>query len=118
MIDGHNWHSTEHYFQAQKFNLPGEEYQAYFAQVRDASNPKKAKQLGGKKSEMKCREDWESIKLEIMYSCVLQKFKQNEGLRQMLLSTGKATLVENSPWDSFWGCGKNKDGLNHLGKIL
>ena len=36
----------------------------------------------------------------------------------MLLSTGKAALIENSPWDSFWGCGKKKDGLNHLGRIL
>ena len=24
VIDGHNWHSTEHYYQAQKFNIPNE----------------------------------------------------------------------------------------------
>ena len=118
MIDGHNWSTTEHYFQAQKFNLPGEDYQSYFAEVRDAENPLKAKKLGGKKSKMKCRADWEAVKMGIMYDCVLQKFKQNESLRQMLLSTGKAALIENSPWDSFWGCGKKKDGLNHLGRIL
>ncbi len=26
IIDGHNWTSTEHFYQAQKFNLPGEDY--------------------------------------------------------------------------------------------
>ena len=67
---------------------------------------------------MKLRDDWEDIKLDIMHKCVLEKFVQNESLKQMLLSTGKAALIENSPWDGFWGIGKKKDGLNHLGRIL
>jgi predicted NAD-dependent protein-ADP-ribosyltransferase YbiA (DUF1768 family) len=27
-------------------------------------------------------------------------------------------LIENSPKDSYWGIGKNKDGQNWLGKFL
>lgn len=46
------------------------------------------------------------------------KAAQNEDVREMLLKTGTKRIVENSPWDDFWGIGPNGDGQNQVGKIL
>lgn len=64
------------------------------------------------------REDWEEIKFRVMYDLVWQKFHNCEELRQKLLATAEAELVEGNTWnDTYWGiC----DGIgeNNLGKIL
>jgi N-glycosidase YbiA len=49
---------------------------------------------------------------------VLAKFNSHPELRKLLLATGLAQIVEDSPRDYFWGCGEDRSGLNHLGKIL
>lgn len=67
--------------------------------------------------------EFESRKLDLMYSLVRSKFV-NEELAQMLLDTGEEILVEGNTWhDNFWGdCScmlcKNYEKHNHLGKIL
>ena len=53
-----------------------------------------------------------------MYNCCLEKFRQNPVLRKALIDTGDAKLIESSPYDSYWGEGKDKTGFNHLGTIL
>ena len=53
-----------------------------------------------------------NTKLEIMLDVALQKFTQNSPLREGLIATFPATLVENTESD-FWG-GEN----NHMGKTL
>ena len=53
-----------------------------------------------------------NTKLEIMRDVALQKFTQNPPLRDGLIATLPATLVENTESD-FWG-GEN----NHMGNIL
>ena len=53
-----------------------------------------------------------------MYDVVFAKFKQNYNLREKLLQTGSATLVEGNDWgDRHWGQ-VNGVGKNMLGKIL
>ena len=64
------------------------------------------------------RDDWEDVKVDIMRRSVELKFQTHENLRQLLLSTGRAEIVENAPIDGFWGCGPDGKGLNMLGKIL
>ena len=63
------------------------------------------------------RPDWENIKINVMASLVAQKFMQPH-LRDMLLATGDAKLIEGNTWgDRFWGqC--SGVGENQLGKIL
>ena len=84
-------------------------------------NPSEAKKLGRK---VKLREDWETVKYDIMYQVVLAKFSQNEDLKNKLLETGDAFLEEGTLWhDNCWGncrCNecKNIVGKNHLGQIL
>jgi len=64
------------------------------------------------------RDDWEEVKVKIMCSIVLDKFTRNPELRELLLATKDATLIEGNYWkDTFWGvC--NGVGANHLGIIL
>ena len=64
------------------------------------------------------RPDWESLKTEIMREAVLIKFLTHLDIQSILLSTGDRLLVEDSQIDYYWGCGKDKTGQNHLGKIL
>jgi ribA/ribD-fused uncharacterized protein len=74
----------------------------------------KAKRLGKK---VNLREDWESVKDEIMYEVVRAKFDQNNLIANQLLETGCEELVEGNNWgDHEWGvCGYSE---NKLGKIL
>lgn len=49
---------------------------------------------------------------------MLRKFQTYGDIRATLLETGEAHLVENSPIDYYWGCGKDGSGQNKLGQIL
>lgn len=62
------------------------------------------------------RQDWEAVKVNVMRCGLTEKFTQNENLKKLLLSTGDAELVEDSPYDAFWGAANN--GKNMLGKLL
>lgn len=71
------------------------------------------------------RSDWESVKYQLMVDVCYAKFTQNEEFKQVLLSTGDDTIVEDTTgWhDNIWGncnCPKcqNKVGRNLLGKAL
>ena len=77
--------------------------------------PNKAKSLG---RHVTLREDWESVKDNIMYNIVLNKFSQNISLQERLLATGDSILIEGNTWnDTYWGvC--NGVGKNMLGRIL
>jgi hypothetical protein len=46
------------------------------------------------------------------------KFTQHTDLKALLLGTGDAELVEDSPKDFFWGIGADGSGRNELGKAL
>ena len=77
--------------------------------------PNEAKKLGRK---VKLREDWEEIKDNIMYEVCLAKFTQNLILKEKLLQTGNAILIEGNTWhDNYWGK-YDEQGLNKLGNIL
>ncbi|MBV9789273.1 MAG: NADAR family protein [Chloroflexi bacterium] len=111
-LDGLWWPTTEHYFQAQKF-----EDAAYRERIRGAKAPKLAAELG-RTRELPLRSDWEGIKDDVMYRAVLKKFQTHPQLRELLLATGDEELVENAPGDYYWGCGKDGSGQNKLGYTL
>jgi predicted NAD-dependent protein-ADP-ribosyltransferase YbiA (DUF1768 family) len=50
-----------------------------------------------------------------MLTALHAKFSQNEKLKDLLLSTGDAVLIEDSPFDQHWGVGKRGDGVNRFG---
>ena len=106
---GQEFQSVEHAFQAAKATSSVDR-----ERVRKCLTPKDAKRLG---RVIKLREDWESVKIAHMEMFIEEKFKEPE-LRQWLLATGDAKLIEANGWgDAFWGQ-YNGRGENHLGRIL
>ncbi len=112
-VNGVYWPTVEHYFQAKKFfdfnirenirklNLP-----------RDAAN-------AGRDRKKPLRTDWEEVKDNIiMRFAVLEKFKQHKEIREILLSTGNARLIEHTKNDFYWADGGDGSGKNMLGIIL
>ncbi|MEN9217237.1 MAG: NADAR family protein [Gloeomargarita sp. HHBFW_bins_162] len=114
-LDGHTWPTVEHYYQAQKFVGTPDEY--LVAKIRQLPTPMLAAQTG-RNPQYKRRPDWEAIKRDVMLKAVRCKFTTHPDLTRLLLATGTEELVENSPIDTYWGCGPNGTGWNHLGKIL
>ncbi|MEH1817205.1 MAG: NADAR domain-containing protein [Nostoc sp.] len=114
-IEGAYWPTVEHYYQAQKF--VGSTDAAIIPLIHAATTPEEAATLG-RCSTRQLRRDWDLVKTQIMREAVLKKFLTHTDIREVLLKTGDEILVENSPTDSFWGCGANKSGQNHLGKTL
>ena len=113
-VDRKTWPTTEHYFQAQKFvGTPYEE------QIRHLPRPRQAFDFtrDPKVSRWR-RNDWESIKEDVMYKALLAKFTQHSYLRKLLLGTEERKLVEHSPYDSYWGDGGDGTGKNRLGELL
>jgi len=107
--DGKTYSTVEHYYQCQKFLDP--EIQE---KVRSASDADSAKKLA---HEFEAREDWDSLKDQVMVEALRHKFEQNKNLREKLINTGDATLVEDSPRDPYWG-GALPGSENKLGLML
>src|SRR5690349_14921848 len=111
-LDDLYWPTSEHYFQAQKFAGT-----SHFDAVRNARTPKQAAEIGRDRSRP-LRKDWEQVKDDIMHRAVLRKFETHADIRQLLLATGDALIVENAPRDYYWGSGQDGTGQNKLGLIL
>jgi N-glycosidase YbiA len=112
VIGGKKWPTSEHYFQAQKFaGTPHEE------EVRQARSPMIAARMG-RDRKRPLRRDWEAVKDGIMRQVVLAKFTQHADIREVLLGTGDALIVEHTEKDSYWGDGGDGSGKNRLGQIL
>ena len=58
----------------------------------------------------------------VMYKALQAKFSQHEDLREELIATGSAFLVEHTENDNYWGDGNDGGtdtvGKNMLGKLL
>lgn len=78
-------------------------------------NASQAKQLG---RQVVMRSDWDKVRDQVMCEVVFEKFSQNAEIRERLIATGEAELIEGNTWnDRYWGiC--NGIGQNKLGKIL
>ncbi len=103
------WNTAEAAFQGQK-TLHALERE----RIRKARSPAAAKRLGRR---VDLRPDWEHVKDDVMRSILQAKFTLPE-LRDALLATGDAELVEGNDWgDTYWGvyCGH---GRNRLGQTL
>jgi len=139
-IDGFSWSNVEHYFQAQKFSHHPE----YYKIIQSCDSPQKIKNLGSQRKtqfsgnwvvnkktdsrninaiidqykHLKIHSDWDNRRVDIMKKALLAKFTQDLNLQKLLLSTKDTEIIEASPRDSYWGSGKNNDGLNKLGHLL
>jgi ribA/ribD-fused uncharacterized protein len=53
-----------------------------------------------------------------MQEAVIAKFTQDSDLREILLGTGDAKIVEFTARHTYWGDGGDGSGKNRLGQIL
>ncbi len=111
-LRGKTWPTSEHYFQAQKFEDRGDQ-----EEIRAVTSPMIAARMG-RDRKRKLRRDWERVKIGVMREAVEAKFRQHDELRALLLATGDAKLVEHTENDDFWGDGGDGSGRNELGRIL
>ena len=58
------------------------------------------------------------VKLDLMRRADWAKFSQHRDLAKLLLGTGSAELIEDSPFEPFWGTGPDDAGLNWAGRVL
>lgn len=109
VYEGVRYNSTEVAYQASKTL-----YDSDKKKFVGLTSPE-AKRLG---REIKLRDDWESVKDQIMYEVCWLKFSTHQDLKESLLATGDEELIEGNWWgDTYWGvC--NGVGQNKLGKIL
>lgn len=101
--------STEHAYQAAK--TLNEETRKEFLNLTCSKAKNKGQEIG-------LRSNWESIKYDVMFAVVFDKFFRHQDLRELLLSTGNKYLEETNHWgDEYYGVCDGK-GKNILGKIL
>jgi ribA/ribD-fused uncharacterized protein len=111
-LNGKRWPTSEHFFQAMKFE--GTEHEE---QVRMARKPMEAANMG-RDRKRPLRRDWEAVKEAVMLDALRAKFTQHDDLKAVLLGTGDAALVEHTANDSYWGDGGDGSGKNRLGQLL
>lgn len=125
-VDGIKFTSAEQYMMWGKAKLFGDaETQAKILDVTDVA---RIKALG---REVKGFDDavWTANREQIVYTGLKAKFRDDQELREKLLSTGDAILAECAVHDRVWGIGLSmKDpnrfdmdkwrGLSLLGKLL
>lgn len=121
-----NFYETKIYYKDNKFTSIEQAYQFAKANndidrnlILQSKTPVDAKKLGRK---IKCDDDWNDIKLDVMKDLLKIKFA-NQTLKELLEKTGDTYISEGNYWhDNFWGictCKKcNNSGQNNLGQIL
>lgn len=135
--EGKPYQTAEHLYHAMKYIFPGasRRYLEYAEEIRKASTPYKAKLLGQQTRLYRYpwQRDLNTIidrysdvsldsteldirRLEIMRLTIKCKIEQDEYSRNLLLSTGAATIIKVG--HPFWGQDMFGNGDNMIGEIL
>ena len=101
-VDGVTYKTAEHWMMAEKARLFGDT--EMLAEIIEAPGPMEAKKLGRKVRNFDA-DIWSAQCFEIVVKGNVEKFRQNSEMREFLLSTGNAILVEAAPRDQIWGIG-------------
>lgn len=130
-IDGEDWTSVEHYLQAKKFdNDPRlspqlqERQSAIRGQIKNAATPAETKVIAYRaRGAAKCRmpdAEWIRKREDFLRTAVQAKFGQDDTLKNALIATGTAALIERMSQDISGGLRGAilGEGQNKLGEIL
>ena len=110
---GYQYPTVEHAYQALKFENSCPELAV---RIRESLSAHEAQKLAYACKD-KVVEDWDDIKVAVMENLLRAKLAQNLYVAKKLLQTKDYLICEDSPKDSFWGIGPNRDGQNQLGKL-
>lgn len=115
-FEGETFATSEHAYQAGKARKP--EVRKW---LMDAPSPALLAMAAHGLYVWDIHSDWSKIKFDRMKRVLQAKFTQHEDLKQLLLSTGRARLVESATVDNavnrLWG-EVNGVGRNKLGELL
>lgn len=103
---GNTYSSTEQWMMAEKARVFSDH--KILEEILGTRNPKEAKELG-RKVALFDNEVWNKRSYDIVVEGNLLKFSQNKELKDYLLSTEDAIIVEASPYDKIWGIGMKQD---------
>lgn len=112
--DGLTYPSSENAFQAAKI-IPSQREDFIYC------SPAESKELWKKDcySKLYSAQDWDKVKYDVMLQVNMSKFLTNKTLREKLVNTGQAKLIEKNHWgDTTWGVNLEGSGENALGEIL
>lgn len=112
---GKRYPTSEHLFQSFKFL---DSQPAIAEHIRKCGDRPSAVFDEAHRHQKWVRSDWRQVNVEKMEVTLRLKFTQHKDLKALLLGTGDAELVEDSPKDFFWGIGADGSGRNELGKAL
>ncbi|HRH85847.1 MAG TPA: NADAR family protein [Rubrivivax sp.] len=116
VFEGETFETSEHAYQAGKPRKP-----QVRAWILAAPSPALVAMAAHGLYWWDIRSDWSKIKFDRMRDVLRAKFSQHDDLRELLLSTGDARLVEAAtvatPVNRTWG-EVNGVGKNMLGKLL
>ena len=112
-FEGHTYSSVEEAYQALGFVDTAPEIAK---EITSSSSPYDAMRISHENLD-KRRSDWDMIKVDLMEKLLRAKLSQHHYVKQKLLTTKNYLLLEDSPTDSFWGCGLMHDGENMIGKL-
>ena len=104
-VNGVCYHTTEQFMMASKALLFGDD--EVYREIMTAYCPSDHKKLGRKVHGFN-PELWDAKKYDIVVVGNKAKFGQNPELKEFLLSTSDAILVEASPYDKIWGIGLDR----------
>jgi ribA/ribD-fused uncharacterized protein len=110
--NGITYPTAEHAFHSAKF-----EDEKIKEEIRNAKTPLDVFYLGKKYKYLR-KENWDDIKVNVLYEILTEKVKQHAEVIKALLNTGTEEIIEDNPNDDFWGNGKDGKGENQTGKIL
>jgi ribA/ribD-fused uncharacterized protein len=110
---GRRWQTSEHAFQASIFM---DLYPDLVEEIYHAKSAHDAKKIAEQNLQL-LDPDWEERSVATMEDILRCKLEQNPYVQRKLLQTKDLTIVEDSPKDTFWGWGPDKNGRNELGKI-
>lgn len=111
-LDEQEWPTVEHYYQAMQFSNP--DLQEKIRQAKTAQDVAKMT----KWRFWQRRKDWKLRRQVLMTRAMYTKCKAHPDVALALLNSGDKTLVENSMYDYYWGCGRDRRGENQFGKVL
>lgn len=111
-VEGVAYHTAEQYMMAGKARLFGDE--EVLQAIMEAHAPDACKKLG-RQIRGFVPEIWDAHKLDIVVTGNKAKFSQHPELKEFLLSTADAILVEASPYDRVWGIGLDRDQAQQVG---
>ena len=101
--------SAEHWMMAKKAEVFGDTIM--LQKILQSKSPNQAKGLGRKVRNFD-NATWLNVRYEIVKEGNMHKFGKSRQLKQYLLSTGNAVLVEASPYDQIWGIGLTQNAPN------